>query len=519
MTENRRIALNVAATYGRSLYALVIGLFCGRWTLMALGETDYGLMGVVGGLMAFVTFLNGLMSQSVSRFYAFSVGRARTAATVEEGVEECRRWFSVAVLIHTVLPTLLVAVGYPVGVWAIEHFLTIPPDRVGDCLWVWRFTCLSGFVAMVNVPFAAMYNAKQEIAELTLYSFVTTTFNFCFVYYMVTHPGVWLAKYALLVCLLSVVPELLIGARAIMKYPECRFRRDAVRDGGRMSQLFAFAGSRAVNAFSSLLSGNGMAIVVNKYLGPAKNAAMSIGNMVSGHASSLSNSLVGAFSPAITNAAGEGDLVKMRHFVFCACRFSTAAVMVFAIPLALEVDAVMRLWLKNPPDGVTVIVPFLLIDMVVARISDGHWIAIFALGRIFRFQICESICFFLRFLIAWMLVLFGFDLLGVGIAYLLTGIGTILVKLWYGRTLCGLSVREWTCTVFLPLAAAAAVCIGIGFLPRLFLQETFGRILLTTGIVELTLLPLIWHFAFTEEERAVVRGKFDMGVMCKWLKR
>ncbi len=42
--QNRRIVLNIVATYGRSLYALVIGLFCGRWTLMALGEVDYGLM-------------------------------------------------------------------------------------------------------------------------------------------------------------------------------------------------------------------------------------------------------------------------------------------------------------------------------------------------------------------------------------------------------------------------------------------------------------------------------------------
>lgn len=44
MSPNRRIFLNIVATYGRSLYALIIGLFCGRWTLMVLGEVDYGLM-------------------------------------------------------------------------------------------------------------------------------------------------------------------------------------------------------------------------------------------------------------------------------------------------------------------------------------------------------------------------------------------------------------------------------------------------------------------------------------------
>ena len=39
IAHNRRIFFNIIATYGRSLYALVIGLFCGWWTLMALGES------------------------------------------------------------------------------------------------------------------------------------------------------------------------------------------------------------------------------------------------------------------------------------------------------------------------------------------------------------------------------------------------------------------------------------------------------------------------------------------------
>ena len=67
MSPNRRIALNIIATYGRSLYALIIGLFCGRWTLMALGEVDYGLIGVVGGLTAFIAFLNGIMASGVGQ--------------------------------------------------------------------------------------------------------------------------------------------------------------------------------------------------------------------------------------------------------------------------------------------------------------------------------------------------------------------------------------------------------------------------------------------------------------------
>lgn len=47
----KRIFLNIVATYGRSLYALVCGLFISRWVLAALGKEDFGLYGVVGGLM------------------------------------------------------------------------------------------------------------------------------------------------------------------------------------------------------------------------------------------------------------------------------------------------------------------------------------------------------------------------------------------------------------------------------------------------------------------------------------
>ena len=60
MSPNRRILLNIVATYGRSLYALVCGLFISRWVLAALGKTDFGVCGVVVGMMV-IEVLAGTM--------------------------------------------------------------------------------------------------------------------------------------------------------------------------------------------------------------------------------------------------------------------------------------------------------------------------------------------------------------------------------------------------------------------------------------------------------------------------
>ena len=69
MTQNRRIVLNIVATYGRSLYALVCGLFISRWVLAALGKTDFGVCGVVGGMMA-IEVLAGKMRRGRVAFAA-----------------------------------------------------------------------------------------------------------------------------------------------------------------------------------------------------------------------------------------------------------------------------------------------------------------------------------------------------------------------------------------------------------------------------------------------------------------
>lgn len=508
MTANRRILLNIVATYGRSLYALVVGLFCGRWVLLSLGEVDYGLLGVVGGMIGFVSFFNSLMSGSVSRFYAFSVGAAQKEGNERDGLEDCQKWFSIAVLIHTVLPVVLTVIGYPIGEWAVRNYLTVPPDRVEACVWVWRFTCLSCLVGMIGVPFSAMYNAKQEIAELTIYGFATTTLNAIFLYYMITHPGVWLVKYAAWSCALVVFPQLLICLRAVLMYQECRFRFYHLKNWSGFKQIFAYSGSRFIVLLSQMLSSSGMSILVNKCLGPAKNAAMTVGMSLSNHCQTLSASFSGAFSPAITNAAGAGDLDLMRKLAFRTCLLSTIAIGIFALPMILEVDEVLVLWLKHPPDGSGPLCVCLLVCAILGKLSEGHWMSIFAIGRIAKFNAVESIFWFLALPLAYLFFTRNLGIVGVGAAFVCVHTGAVGVKLYFGRKIAGLSVRHWLRRIFLPIILAFGLAFAAGVLVKTAFPPSFLRVVLTTVIVEVVLLPSCWLFVLQKEERRICSNKF-----------
>lgn len=512
MTYKRRIAINAAATYGRSLYLLLVGLFSSRWLLMSLGEVDYGLLSLVGGLIGFVTFFNGLLGESVARFYAFSIGEEERSPDKRMAIGVCRKWFSIAVVLHTVLPVLLVGIGYPAGRWAIARFLTIPPERLAACEWVWLFSCVSCFVGMVSVPFSAMYNAKQEIAELTVYSVVSTTVNIFVVYAMTLRQQDWLAIYAGWMMLLSVVPSVIIDVRAIMKYQECRFDRRAIFDRGGWREILGYAGIRFFGALSQLFTSQGMTIAVNKILGPAKNAAMAVGSNLKAKTLMLNASFRGALAPAITNAAGRGDLGLLRKLVFRSCLLCAASVLLFALPMAVEADYIMRLWLKTPPSGAALLCKVLLAAMFFDQLTMGHVMGLFAMGRIVEFQLWESVVWIMALFIAVAWMFCGGDIVSVGIGYFIMYNIDNCVKLYCARKRCGISVRLWFRRIFAPLLAIAAVSLGVACLPRLLLGESFFRLLLTTAIAEISFIPLAWKFALSAEERLFVRSKMKSAI-------
>ena len=513
MSPGKRIFVNVIATYGRSLYALALGLFTSRWVLASLGEVDYGIVGLVGGLIAFVSFFNMLLSSSVVRFYALSVGAVGVADDKDAALEECRKWFSTAVMIHTIVPITLVIIGYPVGEWAVRSFLTIPFERVEASVWVWRFTCLSCFVGMVNVPFQAMYTAKQEIAELTFYSVASTTCNAAFCGYMVSHPGFWLVKYAAWLCVLGAVPQILIGFNAVIRYRECRLKLAYIWSGDRLRKLASYAGAKLWNNLGTMFSNQGQAILVNKFLGPKFNASLSVAHTVSVQTSMLSQALGNGYWPAIANSAGAADEMRVRALTFLLCRIGTVMLLIFALPLGLEIHEVMRLWLKTPPTFSAEMVLAFLVVMVVGNLCDGYWMAVMATGRgVWLYNFVVGWSGFICLGLAFVFLLCGWGMWSLWFAIVAGSIATLVMRLWLGRKLMGYSIRYWTRSVFTPIVVLIALSAAAGLPSRLLMQPSFMRVVTTTLCCVSVLLIVAWYLVLTEEEKSNIMSKLSKKV-------
>jgi O-antigen/teichoic acid export membrane protein len=492
------IAFNTIVSYGQSLVGLVVGLFSARWVLQSLGQTDFGLFGVVGSLILLLTFLNGGLSVGVARFYAFSIGRAG-AGQLGDGVEDLKQWFNTALSTHLTLGIFVVLLGWPAGEFAIRHWLNIPADRVEACVTVFHVSIFAGFFSVVGVPYTAMFAAQQRIAELALFGMGQSLLILGLAWLLLTADGDRLVFYGVGMSLISILFILVQTLRATFKFKACRASIAHFFNPGYFKQLFSFVGWKMFGMSCVAFRDQGIPIMTNLMFGPVVNAAYSVANRLNVQANALSASLLGAFQPAITAAEGKGERDIMLAMSLRVCRIGTLLTLIFVVPLVLEMHTLLRLWLQTPPQYAAEIGQWLLAMLIVDRMTAGPMLAVNAVGKIALYELIQGPTLFLALPIMWLLVSAQMGPVSIGIALFVSTSIYCGSRLWLGKTLTNFPIKQWLGSVGLPVVFTTLVGFGVGC-GIVFLVEPGMRRLVLTTLCVVTTMTLVGAFLLVNKE-------------------
>lgn len=493
MKPSERIVLNTAATYTRSVIAVALALFSSRWVLNALGQTDFGIFSVVGSIIIFVVFLNTVMAGSVGRHYAYAIG--------QDDVVEVNRWFNAALSIHLCFAILLIIIGWPIGEYLISHVLNIPADRVQTALGVFRVSLISAFFSMLSIPFVAMFTAKQRIAELAVWGLIQAVMVFILAWFLLYVPGDRLLFYAfgMVTILVFIYGAQIIRARSI--FCECAIDLQYWFDKWRLKKMFSFAGWNLIGNLGGTLREQGSAIMLNIFFGPKVNAAYGIANQVSQQANQLAASMIGAFMPEITASEGRGDRERMLDLSSRACKFGTLLVILFAVPLIVEIDYVLKLWLVTPPKYTALFCQLILCTFLIDRMSAGYMIAVNAHGKIAAYQSTIGTILLLTLPLGWLFLKMGFAPTSVGIAFVITVAICSFGRILWAKELFGISINKWIVSVLIPCFGVAFAAALFAFAPSWFLQPSFVRLLSAVSASILATIISSWYIALDDKER------------------
>jgi O-antigen/teichoic acid export membrane protein len=254
-----------------------------------------------------------------------------------------------------------------------------------------------------------------------------------------------------------------------------------------------------------ILRNQGSAILLNIQFGPRVNAAYGIANQVSAQTDQLGVAMIGAFSPEITTSEGRGDRTRMLSLSQRAGKFGTILMLLFTIPLMVEMEYVLKIWLGDPPLHTAMFCRLILATSVIDRLSVGNMLAVSAHGKIAAYQATVGACMVLTLPLAWIFLKLGAPPTSVGFVFIITMIAVSAGRVFWARRLFGVPVSQWIRSVALPCGIVGAAATLVALVPFGLLPTSFTRLVCVTALSTTASLLTAWVFALDRDEREFFR--------------
>jgi len=376
-SENKRIAKNTGFLYLRMLIVMAVQLFTSRVVLQVLGVIDYGLYNVVGGVVIMLSFINGCASGATSRYLTFSLGSKNY---------DYRKIFGAAFTIHLLIAVIIVLLGETVGLWYILNKMVIPPDRLHAALFVYQVSLINVLVSFTQVPYNASIIAHERMKIYAYVGLYEAFGKIGVVYLLYISPFDKLQTYSVLIFLITLSISVFYRFYCVNNFgTQCRL--SLVKDRHLYKELLSYSGWDLLGAFGSTARSQGVNLILNLFFGPAVNAARAVAYQIEAALYGLITNFQQAIRPAIIKHYAAGELERSNSLLFLTGRFSFILFSCFAIPLILESDYVLHLWLVNPPEYAVVFTQIVLMIALVTTVNNTLQIGAHACGDVKRLNI------------------------------------------------------------------------------------------------------------------------------------
>lgn len=369
--NNKRIARNTLMLYIRMLLIMAVSLYTSRVILNALGVDDYGIYNVVGGVVTMFSFLKGTLASGTQRFLTFELGRNDPV--------KLRKTFSATLVIHLGLAILILFLAETAGLWFFNHKMNIPPGRIHAAQWCYQFSIAASLLTIVQTPYNACIIAHEKMNIYAYVSIIDVILRLLVVYLLVTIRSDKLILYSILVFLVSFAVSAIYIMYCRSKYPECKFIR--VKEQALYKPILIFSGWNMVSMFGYLLSSQGVNILLNLFFYPAINAARAIAYQINMALTSFVNNFQMAVTPQVVKLYADGKQDAMKSLLYQNSRYGFALLWLLSLPVWLDIDKILYVWLKEVPAETTIMTRLVIIQSLFYTFNRPFDIAIEAVGR------------------------------------------------------------------------------------------------------------------------------------------
>ena len=488
-----RIAKNTLILYIRQIIIILISLYTVRLKLEILGVEDFGIYNIVAGLVIFFSFFSEAMANSTQRFLNFALGQNNT--------EQARDAYSCSLVIHLFTSLAIIVIAETLGLWLFFNWLNIPLERRTIALIVYQFSIITTAVNIFRIPYFAAIIAYEKISYLSLISTIECILKLLIVILLKITFFDKLAVYSFLFFITGIIILSAYKIYCNKKFSIAHFRY--CRDKELFSKIIGFSGWNFFGSFANVSSSHGLNILINIFHGVIANAAMGIATQVKNSVYQFINNFQTAFRPQLIKSYAAKEFDYLNKLVYQTSKISFYLLLLFILPLYINADFVLKIWLKNVPEYAIVFTRLMLLNSFEGAIIGPLIISIQATGNIKKFQLVTSIFSLTNLPVSFMFLNLGFDPVWVLIIRLTLSYLSLFWSITYISKKIGISILQFIKNVIVPISLITCISSIITLFSYNFFSD-WTRLLLTCFTSTLSILFLVYFVGLNRSEKTAL---------------
>lgn len=478
-SNNKRLAKNTIVLYIRMVFVILISLYMSRLILDTLGVDDYGIYNVVGGFVTMFSLLSGSLSNSISRFITFELGRG--------DLEKLKKVFSASVTVQVILSIAIALIIEIVGVWFLNCKMQIPDGRLFAANWVLHCSIITFMLNLITVPFIGCIIAHERMTAFAYISILDVLLKLGAVILLYLSMADNLITYSVLVVVSSLITAVVYIFYCLKCFTECVLH--ILWDKRLIKEMISLASWNMLGSGAGILNNQGTNVVMNVFFGVTVNAARGIASQVNSALQQFASSFITAINPQITKLYAQNNIAEMQLMVHRGIKFSYYLMLLVALPIIIETPIILDLWLPEVPNYTIVFVRLTVIIALFTLSGNILFTTIMATGNIKEYQIVIG-CFSLSIFLTTLLLFY----LGMGpatayIIHIIIDIFILFARLIIVNKHVEINVRKLITSVFSRIVLVTIVASILPVLAHIYIESNFTYLIVF--FICLTYCPLI----------------------------
>ena len=497
--NKQRIVKNTLILYVRMIFVMITGFYTLRLLLTSLGIEDYGLYNVIFGLVTAFSFFSGAMQSTVQRFLCYEMG--------EGSIDNVKKVFGVSVFLFLLVALAVFILAETAGLWFVDHRMSIAPDKMDTARTIYHISIFMVIFKLLQIPYVSAVTSHENMG---VYSWFCIGDSFL---HLVSVLGLKFVMADKLICFVAfyTISNLLILILYVLycckKYEECRvfrkFDRQYLKD---MGSFFSWS---LLGATANVLKQHGLNLLLNLFYGVVLNATWGIATQVGNAANQLVASFQQAFNPQILKSYTTSDKKAYFELLQSCSKYSFMLVWLIALPVLLQTEFLLKLWLgAELPTDVVIFTRLMIVYMLFEALSCPLWVAVQAVGDINRYQIEISCISGSSFIFSLIALEFGAAAVSVAVISAAVNMLALIYRIFYLQKKIRFSVSGYWLKALLPVMVVTLGSGICGVVINRFSGESWLNVILCLILSSVVNVVIMLLFALSGQERKYLRNYF-----------